>query len=157
MNARLRLSLSDICLLHWHCAMMQCASVVNLIVVALATAACAPLPISVYRPSASEGEVLDAHCPREPRAVIRFERSGVLVSIWASSYAIYPLRDKVRVLILFEVPPGKVVRLAHGVVEISVPSGSISKADLSGPVRPGAPMVGESTPPALSKNVETAL
>lgn len=147
MSARLRLNLSDGRPLHWHCAMMRCASVVTLMVMVLATVACAPVIISVYRPSASEGEVLNAHCPHEPRAVIRFERSGVLVSVWTSSYAFYPPRDEIRVLIVFEVPQGKVVRLSNGVVEISVPSDSISKADLSGPVRPGAPMVGDTTPP----------
>jgi len=130
---------------------MQCASVVTLIVMVLATAACAPRQISVYRPSASEGEVLGARCPAEPRAVIRFERSGVFVSVWTSSYAIHPPRDEIRVRIAFEVPEGKVVRLAHGVVEISVPSGSSSKAELSGPFRPGAPMMGETTPPQSSR------
>jgi hypothetical protein len=101
--------------------------------------------VHIYQPSAPGGVVLSAHCPPEPRSVIRFERDSILVSAKASYNSEYPRRNGIGVRITFEVPEGKVVRLLDGVVEVSVPILGSFKGELSGPVPPGTPMAGETT------------
>lgn len=71
---------------------------------------------SVYRPSAPGGELLQLHCPPQPRSVIRFARDGVLIS----AYATYVSSDEILVKATFEVPQGETVRLLDAGVEVAI-------------------------------------
>lgn len=88
--------------------------------------ACVPTVETTLRPVASNGEILDGHCPPAPRTVVAFQRQGVLVSVRAYLGS----NDVVDIRIEYEVPEGKVLKLVETYVTLLPPKNPPLMADL---------------------------
>ncbi len=129
----------------------QTTCAVTLMGFVLTSTACVPMVGSIYRPSADGGEVLRAHCPPEPRSVIRFEQQGILISAKAG----YVSGNEIWVQSTFEVPKGKTVRLLDRRVEVSLadhPGYTGQLVDERTLLEPGAVALGEPMEGATIQN-----
>jgi len=102
-------------------------SLLTIILLMMSTAGCVPATHSFFRPSAPGGTLIRGHCP-PVHSVILLERSGVIVAIRVSESSSHTAR----VLLSFEVPQGRIVRLKERTVELSVPGQGAYQGELDG-------------------------
>ena len=88
---------------------------------------CAPISTELYRPEATGGRVVKAHCP-PVNSFILFERSDVIIGIRASQTS----EDQASVTVTFEVPKDQTVELKGQLAAVLLDGREFSRSTLTG-------------------------
>jgi hypothetical protein len=123
-------------------------SLIILTLLLFVVVSCAPMTTKFYRPAAIDGKVVFAHCP-PVESFILFETGGIILGSKASKST----DDLITVMITFEVPDGKKVKLMDHEIYSLIDNQVFARSNLLGAVRVSAGRTSEfiATTPMLGK------